>query len=253
MALIAVQGTTGSGKTHSIKGFTELPEKAQSKVLFIGSQGELPFKNSFTNLPVQNISETVAGTDILDCLRDVLGALTDDPKAYKVVIIDSLTDVLKKEEANVIATSTSNDLRQAYKVFWDRVYEIMDLLVAIGSMTHCYCMCTSGDVGGKHKILISGKHGELGIESFFTYVIRTLRLSESKASKYIKVALKHFEGKTEEEVFPAELPSPYAEFYHVFKTQSTYEMDTISYSPAQIHQLYVENNLLNIHKQIINA
>ena len=257
MPTIMIQGPAGSGKSFSAKGFTKLSESQQGRILHVSTTGSVPFPNHFSKGEILTGTYGNYGTSIEEELLAILAELKETPKKYLCVVIDSLTDVLYKEEAYTINNFQSKDTRQAYKFLFDKTNHIMNLINELGKLCYLYCVCTSNTVAKgdsmKHKAVVSGKHGDLGLERHFEYVVRCMQLSEKNAKNYIQKVLEvpRYKDMSESEVFPVTPHTFYADFYYCIKTVSTDVCDTISTSGIYPeHNLYVNNNMFDIFTHI---
>jgi hypothetical protein len=165
--VILVNGRSGSGKTFSLR---RLIQEYGDKVAYIDADGKhaLPFKGK------KKVAKYIIPKDPVEVPAGLRALEQDDSIEY--VIIDTLSHLLRMlEQKHVIS---SDDSRGAWgKVYQAILYDIIDFATHQSKKTYIFLShIMEGDIeNGKIpvKAFVKGSTKNVGIESFFNFVIYT--------------------------------------------------------------------------------
>ena len=229
--LVLVSGKSASGKSASLRALDK-PEG----VMYLNCENgkKLPFKTKFKELIV---------TDTTQVYQAFAEAEKPEMKDVHTIVIDSLTYLMDMFESTKVLTAT--DSRSAWQEYGQYMRRLMSQVVAKSTknvifLAHTTDVLNESEMINETIVKVKGALNNVGIESFFSTVISTKKLSLEKLND--KNAKSKFYTVMPEE---KELG-----FKYVFQTRIT--KDTIHErirAPMDMWkstETYIDNNLQHV-------
>lgn len=234
--LVMISGKSKTGKSSSLMGLafdTEgnpYPKERQAKVMYLLTEGnkKLPFPNSFTLLKITDPYQ----------VEEAFEHAQENPDKYDYIIIDSQTFLMDQFESQYVVdvVDTMKGWAQ-YQQYFKRIIQqhVPNVPQAVVFTAHVMDILNESEMIMETKIPVKGALKANGIESYFSCVISTKRMSITKLAKYENDLL----TITEEEKLLG--------FKHVYQTRLTKETigERIS-CPLQMwkqQETFIDNNI----------
>lgn len=172
--LVLISGYSATGKSASLRNI-----RNQEKWYYLGCESgkSLPFKNSFKNLKIEDPYQVYEAFDYG----------TEHPDECDGIIIDSLTFLMDMFESKYVLTS-SNGMRawSDYNQFFKNLMQ--DKVLKFGKPTvilaHTQDFIDDKTLETKTYVPIKGALKAQGIESFFSVVVSTKKMSLKDLEPY---------------------------------------------------------------------
>lgn len=172
--LVLISGYSATGKSASLRNI-----RNQEKWYYLGVEAgkQLPFKNSFKNLKIEDPYQVYEAFDYA----------TEHPDECEGIIIDSLTFLMDMFESKYVLTS-SNGMKawSEYQQFFKNLMQ--DKVLKFGKPTvilaHTQDFIDDKTLETKTYVPIKGSLKAQGIESFFTTVVSTKKMSLKDLEPY---------------------------------------------------------------------
>jgi len=202
--VILLNGVSGSGKSYSLK---RLVNEHGDKIAYIDTDGHnaLPFKGK------NKIAKYIIPADPLE-LNPGVRAIEQDPN-IEYIIVDTMSHWLRILEQKYVIDSA--DSRGAWgKVYQAEIYSLLDFATHQSKKTWIFMSHTmEGDLENMKtpiKAFVKGATKNVGIESFFQYVIYTDVVDCEECPKGLKYRFQvektpettNLSVKTPEDLFP---------------------------------------------------
>jgi hypothetical protein len=227
--LILISGKSKTGKSSSLESL-----KDDTGVIYLNCENgkKLPFKHSF------NSKYYVVVTDPLQ----VYQAIEEVEKLQDVhtIIIDTLTYLMDMYESKYVLTATNT--MKAWGDYAQFMKVLMSQYVASSSkniifLAHTSDVLNEAEMVNETFVKVKGSLMNQGIESFFTNVISTKKLSLSSLSDTL----------AKSDMFTVTDDEEYLGYKHVYQTRATKETvnERIS-SPKDMwamNETYIDNNI----------
>ena len=227
--LVLVTGKSASGKSASLRNLDK-PEG----VIYLNCENgkKLPFKTTFKELTITDTDQVYKAFGEAEEMKDV-----------HTIVIDSLTYLMDMFESTKVLTSTNT--MKAWGDYYQYMKVLMSQIVAKSTknvvfLAHSSDVQNEADHVTETKVMVKGALKNIGIESFFTSVISTKKISlENLNDKNAKSKLYTVTPEEKE-----------LGFKYVFQTRIT--KDTIHErmrSPMDMwpaKETYIDNNLQNV-------
>ena len=231
--LVLVSGKSATGKTASLRAIDK-PEG----VIYLNCENgkKLPFKAKFKEFTVTDPQQVYQAFKEAESTKP-------DMKDVHTIVIDSLTYLMDMFESTKILPATNT--MQAWGDYYQYMRILMSQVVAKSTKNVVFLAHTSdvqneADLVTETKVMVKGALKNVGIESFFTNVISTKKMSLEKLDDSTsKSKLINITPEEKDLVFK-----------YVFQTRIT--KDTIHErmrAPMDMwdtKETYIDNNLQNV-------
>ena len=227
--LVLVSGKSSSGKSASLLDIIK-PEG----VMYLNCENgkKLPFKSKFKELTVTDPDQVYQAFTEAEKMPDV-----------HTIVIDTLTYLMDMYESTKVLTSS--DTMRAWGQYAQYMKVLMSQIVAKSTknvvfLAHTSDILNESEMINETMVKVKGSLMNQGIESFFTCVISTK-----------KVTLNKLDGKVAKSALFKLTPEDEANgFKYVFQTRLTKEtVNERIRSPMgmwDIKETYIDNNLQNV-------
>ena len=227
--LVLVSGKSSSGKSASLLDIIK-PEG----VMYLNCENgkKLPFKSKFKELTVTDPDQVYQAFEEAEKMPDV-----------HTIVIDTLTYLMDMYESTKVLTSS--DTMRAWGQYAQYMKVLMSQVVAKSTknvvfLAHTSDILNESEMINETMVKVKGSLMNQGIESFFTCVISTK-----------KVTLNKLDGKVAKSALFKLTPEDEANgFKYVFQTRLTKEtVNERIRSPMgmwDIKETYIDNNLQNV-------
>jgi hypothetical protein len=227
--LVLVSGKSSSGKSASLLDIVK-PEG----VMYLNCENgkKLPFKSKFKELTITDTDQVYQAFAEAEKMPDV-----------HTIVIDTLTYLMDMYESTKVLTSS--DTMRAWGQYAQYMKVLMSQVVAKSTknvvfLAHTSDILNESEMINETMVKVKGSLMNQGIESFFTCVISTK-----------KVTLNKLDGKVAKSTLFKLTPEDEANgFKYVFQTRLTKEtVNERLRSPMglwDIKETYIDNNLQNV-------
>jgi hypothetical protein len=227
--LVLVSGKSSSGKSASLLDIVK-PEG----VMYLNCENgkKLPFKSKFKELTITDTDQVYQAFAEAEKMPDV-----------HTIVIDTLTYLMDMYESTKVLTSS--DTMRAWGQYAQYMKVLMSQVVAKSTknvvfLAHTSDILNESEMINETMVKVKGSLMNQGIESFFTCVISTK-----------KVTLNKLDGKVAKSTLFKLTPEDEANgFKYVFQTRLTKEtVNERIRSPMgmwDIKETYIDNNLQNV-------
>lgn len=227
--LVLVSGKSSSGKSASLLDIVK-PEG----VMYLNCENgkKLPFKSTFKELTITDTDQVYQAFAEAEKMPDV-----------HTIVIDTLTYLMDMYESTKVLTSS--DTMRAWGQYAQYMKVLMSQVVAKSTknvvfLAHTSDILNESEMINETMVKVKGSLMNQGIESFFTCVISTK-----------KVTLNKLDGKVAKSTLFKLTPEDEANgFKYVFQTRLTKEtVNERIRSPMgmwDIKETYIDNNLQNV-------
>ena len=227
--LVLVSGKSSSGKSASLLDIVK-PEG----VMYLNCENgkKLPFKSTFKELTITDTDQVYQAFAEAEKMPDV-----------HTIVIDTLTYLMDMYESTKVLNATNT--MQAWGQYAQFMKKLMSQIVAKSTknvvfLAHTSDILNESEMINETMVKVKGSLMNQGIESFFTCVISTK-----------KVTLNKLDGKVAKSALFKITPEDEANgFKHVFQTRLTKEtVNERIRSPMgmwDIKETYIDNNLQNV-------
>lgn len=230
--LVLISGSTGTGKSASLR---DLENHESVMYLNTESNKRLPFKNSFKRINIVDPDQVLDAFDLAETMPDI-----------KTIVIDSATFMMDQYETlHVLDVPDTMKGWSNYQQFFKK---LMQQKVAISTKTvlitaHTATIYNEAAMAMETKVPVKGALKSNGLESYFSTVISTKRLSLRALEGYENPLL----TITEEEQLLG--------YKHVYQTKPTKEtVNERIKSPMGMfdrNHTYIDNNAQSLI-QVLN-
>ena len=231
--LVLVSGKSATGKTASLRAIDK-PEG----VIYLNCENgkKLPFKAKFKEFTVTDPQQVYQAFKEAESTKP-------DMKDVHTIVIDSLTYLMDMFESTKILPATNT--MQAWGDYYQYMRILMSQIVAKSTKNVVFLAHTSdvqneADLVTETKVMVKGALKNVGIESFFTNVISTKKMSLEKLD----------DSTAKSKLFTITPEEKALGFKYVFQTRIT--KDTIHErmrAPMDMwdtKETYIDNKLQNV-------